>query len=173
MSRNLVLRIAFAVPAIAVTVLMLWLGGWALATLVAVLGVLGTREIYDFARKTGIEPLERLGLAGAAAFPFVTFWVKGHADWQPVRLGAARVHRGHPPRPAQRRAPARLDRPRTAAPRRHVGVRHLRHGGGEPARRAEAHARAVAPEDVGRSRRRGRDGAHLRAPAARAVRRAA
>ena len=89
MSRNLALRIAFAVPAIAVTVLMLWLGGWALATLVAVLGVLGTREVYDFARKAGIEPLERVGLAGAAAFPFVTFWVKGYADWEPVLYAAA------------------------------------------------------------------------------------
>src|SRR6266545_3832181 len=89
MSRNLVLRIAVAVPAIAVTVLMLWLGGWALATLVAVLGVLGTREVYDFARKAGIEPLERVGLAGAAAFPFVTFWVKGYADWEPVLYAAA------------------------------------------------------------------------------------
>src|SRR5207247_312720 len=34
MSRNLVVRIAFAVPAIAVTLVALWLGAWVLATLV-------------------------------------------------------------------------------------------------------------------------------------------
>src|SRR5205814_9164889 len=44
MSRNLLVRITFAVPAIAVSLLLLWLGGWALAGVLAVLGVRGTRE---------------------------------------------------------------------------------------------------------------------------------
>ena len=83
MSRNLLVRIAFAVPAIAVSVGVVWLGGWVLATLVAVLGVLGAREVYDFARRQGIEPLEALGLGAAAAAPLATFWAKG-ADWEPV-----------------------------------------------------------------------------------------
>src|SRR3989442_15712513 len=89
MSRNLVVRIAFAVPAIAVTLVALWLGAWVLATLVAALAVLGTREIYDLARKRGVEPLETLGLAAAAAIPFGTFWVKDFAAWEPVLYGAA------------------------------------------------------------------------------------
>src|SRR5256886_16943972 len=89
MSRNLLVRIAVAVPAIAVTVAMLWLGGWVLATALAVLGVLGTREVYDLARREGIEPFNRLGLLAAAAVPFATFWVKGFADWEPVLYVAA------------------------------------------------------------------------------------
>ena len=60
MSRNLLVRIAVAVPAIAVTVAVLWLGGWVLATALAVLGVLGTREVYDLARRGDIEPFDRL-----------------------------------------------------------------------------------------------------------------
>ena len=89
MSRNLLVRIAVAVPAIAVSVALLWLGGWVLATALAVLGVLGTREVYDLARREGIEPFNRLGLLAAAAVPFATFWVKGFADWEPVLYIAA------------------------------------------------------------------------------------
>ena len=89
MSRNLLVRIAVAVPAIAVSVALLWLGGWVLATALAVLGVLGTREVYNLARREGIEPFDRLGLVAAAAVPFATFWVKGFADWEPVLYVAA------------------------------------------------------------------------------------
>lgn len=89
MSRNLLVRIAFAVPAIAVTVVVVWVGGWLLATLLAVVGVLGTREIYDFAKKEGIEPFETLGYSAAAAIPFATYWVKHYADWEPVVYAGA------------------------------------------------------------------------------------
>jgi phosphatidate cytidylyltransferase len=89
MSRNLLVRIAFAVPAIGVTVAVLWVGGWVLAALAALLGVLGTREVYDFARKQGIEPIETLGLAGAAAIPLAMYWATGYADWEPVLYAAA------------------------------------------------------------------------------------
>jgi phosphatidate cytidylyltransferase len=75
MSRNLLVRIAFAVPAIAVAVTVLWRGGWLLAGLLAVLGVLGTREVYAFARRQGIDPLDMLGYVGAAAIPFGANWV--------------------------------------------------------------------------------------------------
>src|SRR3989442_7057073 len=81
--------VASAVPAIAVAVAVLWLGGWVLATALAVLGVLGTREVYGLARREGIEPFDRLGLAAAAAVPFATFWVKRFADWEPVLYVAA------------------------------------------------------------------------------------
>jgi len=83
-SRNLLVRIAFAVPAIAATLLLLRLGGWALAGVLAVLGVLGTREVYDFARAQGIEPLEWPGFIGAALCPLAVYWVKGYAEWEPV-----------------------------------------------------------------------------------------
>jgi phosphatidate cytidylyltransferase len=89
MSRNLLVRVAVAVPAIAAAVVVLWLGGWVLATALAVLGVLGTREVYDLARREGIEPLDNLGLAAAAAGPLAAFWVKQYADWEPVLYVAA------------------------------------------------------------------------------------
>ncbi|HUL04010.1 MAG TPA: phosphatidate cytidylyltransferase [Gemmatimonadales bacterium] len=76
MSRNLLQRIAFAVPAIAVTVLAIWRGGWALAVLLAVLGVLGTREVFDLARRQDIDPLDWLGYLAAAGIPFAAIWAR-------------------------------------------------------------------------------------------------
>jgi phosphatidate cytidylyltransferase len=89
MSRNLLVRIAVAVPAIAGTLFLLWLGGWALALVLAVLGMLGTREVYDLARRQGIEPLEWVGFIGAAVCPLATYWVKGYAEWEPVLYAGA------------------------------------------------------------------------------------
>ena len=83
MSRNLLVRIAFAVPAIAVSVFVLWRGAWWLAALLAVLGVLGSREVYDLARRQGILPLSGLGYAGAAVIPFVAIWIV-QADFLPT-----------------------------------------------------------------------------------------
>ena len=62
-------RIAFAVVAIPAVFGVAWLGGWPLTALLAVAGLLGAREIYDFARLQGIEPLRRLGMVGAALAP--------------------------------------------------------------------------------------------------------
>jgi len=89
MSRNLLVRIAVAVPAIAGAVIALWLGGWVLAAALALLGVLGVREVYGFARTQGIEPLEWVGFIGAAVCPLATYWVKGYAEWEPVLYAGA------------------------------------------------------------------------------------
>jgi phosphatidate cytidylyltransferase len=89
MSRNLAVRIAFAVPAIGLSLLVLWWGGWPLAFVLAALGVLGTREIYMFARKEGIEPIEWVGLLAAAAAPLATYWAKTSADWESVVYAVA------------------------------------------------------------------------------------
>ena len=89
MSRNLLVRIAVAVPAIAGAVAALWLGGWVLAAVIALLGVLGTNEVYAFAKKQGVEPLEWVGFVAALAFPFATYWAKNYADWEPVVYGGA------------------------------------------------------------------------------------
>ena len=75
-SKNLVQRIAVAVVAIPVVVGIVWLGGWTLAATLAVLGVLGAREVYDFGRRQGIEPLERTGWLAAAAIPLLAYWAK-------------------------------------------------------------------------------------------------
>ncbi len=77
MSRNLAQRIAFAVLAIPAVIGLLWWGGWALAGVLAVLGVLGAREVYDLARRQQIDPLDGIGLAAAAVIPLATYWAKG------------------------------------------------------------------------------------------------
>jgi len=76
-SQNLVQRIAVAVVAIPLVIGVVWLGGWVLAALLAVLGVLGAQEVYDFARRQSIEPLERTGWLAAAAIPLLAYWAKG------------------------------------------------------------------------------------------------
>ena len=103
-SKNLVQRIAVAVVAIPVVVGIIWLGGWALAATLAVLGVLGAQEIYDFGRRQGIEPLERTGWLAAAGIPLVAYWAKAPAlllgaVWLMVTMAVAMVRRGPTRRP--------------------------------------------------------------------------
>jgi phosphatidate cytidylyltransferase len=76
-SKNLVQRIAVAAVAIPLVVGIIWLGGWTLAAMLAVLGVLGAREIYDFGRRQGIEAMERTGWLAAGAIPLLAYWAKG------------------------------------------------------------------------------------------------
>jgi len=88
---NLVQRIAVAAVAIPLVVGIVWLGGWPLAATLALLGVLGAGEIYDFARRQGIEPLERTGWLAAAAIPLLAYWAKGsetHWAESAIYLGA-------------------------------------------------------------------------------------
>ena len=90
-SKNLMQRIAVAVVAIPVVVATIWLGGWPLAGTLAVLGVLGAHEIYDFGRRQGFQPLERTGWLAAAAIPLLAYWAKGsetHWAEPAIYLGA-------------------------------------------------------------------------------------
>ncbi len=101
---NLVQRIIVAVIAIPVVVAIVWVGGWALAVTLAILGVLGAHEVYDFGRHQGIEPLERTGWLAAAAIPLLAFWAKGPAlylgaIWLMVALVIAMARRGPMGRP--------------------------------------------------------------------------
>ena len=73
MSRNLMLRIAFAAVAIPVALWGIYRGGWVLASLLALLGVVGTWEVYGLAQRQGIRPLTVLGLLGAAAIPLLGY----------------------------------------------------------------------------------------------------
>lgn len=73
MASNLAQRIAFAVVAIPVALLVVWWGGWPLVAAMSVVAVLGTRELYDFARRQGADPLERTGLVSAAALPVLAY----------------------------------------------------------------------------------------------------
>jgi phosphatidate cytidylyltransferase len=103
-SNNLVQRIVVAVVAIPVVIAIIWVGGWPLAATLALLGVLGAREIYDFGRRQGIEPLERTGWLAAAAIPLLAYWAKAPvfflaAIWLMVTLTIAMVRRGPGGRP--------------------------------------------------------------------------
>jgi len=108
---NLVQRIIVAVIAIPLVVAIIWVGGWALAVTLAILGVLGAHEVYDFGRRQRIEPLERTGWLAAAAIPLLAFWAKGSethwaeptlylgAIWLMVALVIAMARRGPMGRP--------------------------------------------------------------------------
>ena len=110
-SKNLVQRIAVAAIAIPLVAGIIWLGGWTLAAMLAVLGVLGAREIYDMARRQGIEPLERTGWLAAAGIPLLAYWAKGSetrwaepalylgAIWLMLLLTIAMARRGPTGRP--------------------------------------------------------------------------
>jgi phosphatidate cytidylyltransferase len=106
MASNVGQRIAFAGVAIPLAVGVVWLGGWPFAAVLSVLGVLGTREVYDLARRQGIDALDRTGGLAAAAIPLLAYWAKGSeihwaepalyvgALWLMATLVVAMVRRG-------------------------------------------------------------------------------
>ncbi len=103
-SKNLVQRVAVSAVAIPLVIAIIWVGGWALAATLAVLGVLGAREIYDFGRRQGIEALERTGWLAAAAIPLLAYWAKAPvfylgALWLMAALVIAMARRGPTGRP--------------------------------------------------------------------------
>ena len=67
MDSNLARRVLFAVVAIPIAFAVIWFGGWPLVAVVALVAVLGTRELFDFARRQRIEPALQIGLLTALA----------------------------------------------------------------------------------------------------------
>ena len=63
---NGVLRVLTAAVGLPVVVGAVWLGGWWLGGLVALIGVLAQRELYALGRAAGTNPLEGPGLAAGA-----------------------------------------------------------------------------------------------------------
>lgn len=94
MDANMARRIGFAVVAIPAALGVVYWGGWPLAGLVAVIGVLGVREIYGFAHHQGVRPSAAFGygtatLVAPATYLFLTLdrasaWI---GTWWPY-LGA-------------------------------------------------------------------------------------
>jgi phosphatidate cytidylyltransferase len=66
MTPNMTRRVAFAAVAIPVAVGLVWLGGPPLAALVALVSVLGTRELYRFGERQGLRPWKAYGFLLAA-----------------------------------------------------------------------------------------------------------
>lgn len=59
-------RVLVAIPGVIVALGAIWLGGWALAALLAVCAALTARELYLMAARKAPRPLEALGMAGTA-----------------------------------------------------------------------------------------------------------
>ena len=70
---NLARRIAFAVIAIPVALVVIWYGGLPLAFLLALAGALGARELFDLASRGGVRPAFAFGIVTAAALPAITY----------------------------------------------------------------------------------------------------
>jgi len=73
MPSNLTQRVLFAAIAIPVALGIVYWGGWLLVGVVALAAALGARELYGFARRQGVEPLERIGIVSAAALPALAY----------------------------------------------------------------------------------------------------
>lgn len=75
MSANLARRVAFAVVAIPTLLGLVYLGHYVLATVVAVAGVLGAREVFDFAARAQVAGFRAWGYGAAFAVPGFVQWV--------------------------------------------------------------------------------------------------
>lgn len=75
---NLVRRVAFAVVAIPLALLVIWYGGAPLVCLLAAAGGLGASELFGLAERQGVRPARVLGILGAVAVaPLVYAVVSG------------------------------------------------------------------------------------------------
>jgi phosphatidate cytidylyltransferase len=63
---NLIRRVLFAAVAIPLALGLVWYGGILLAGVLAIVSVLGSRELFDLAGRQGVRPIRSLGLATAA-----------------------------------------------------------------------------------------------------------
>ena len=82
-------RVAFAVVAIPVALVVLWVGGVWLALLLALISGLGAWELFRIARAGGIAPFTWAGVVAAAAIPLLV-----HGDrerWLRVPISAATI----------------------------------------------------------------------------------
>ncbi len=80
MDGDLVRRVGFAVIAIPLALVLIWYGGLALAFLLAVAGVLATRELFGLAEQQGIRPAVTLGLVSSAMIAPLTYATLGGGD---------------------------------------------------------------------------------------------
>jgi phosphatidate cytidylyltransferase len=77
MAGNFAHRLAFSAVAIPAAAVLIYLGGWPLALLLALAGFLGAKEVYDFGARIEVDALRRTGMVAAAVVPLATYWAKG------------------------------------------------------------------------------------------------
>jgi phosphatidate cytidylyltransferase len=85
-------RVTVAVIGIPAALGVVYLGGWVLAALLALLAVAGSREFYGLGARAGVRPVPQVGYLGALALPLLAFvMLPGAPDVQGrwVALGAA------------------------------------------------------------------------------------
>jgi phosphatidate cytidylyltransferase len=73
MDANLVRRVAFAIVAIPLALIVIWYGGLPLVCLLGLAGALGTGELFGLAERQGVKPARVLGIAAAAAVAPLTY----------------------------------------------------------------------------------------------------
>ncbi|MGD8727427.1 MAG: phosphatidate cytidylyltransferase [Gemmatimonadales bacterium] len=88
----MVRRVSVAAVAIPAALGLVYLGGWPLALLLALFGVVGAFEFYRMAEQGGLRPVRIAGFVGAAGMPLaalltVSVWRPVDAGW--LALGAA------------------------------------------------------------------------------------
>lgn len=77
---NQLQRILVAAVAIPLGLGAVWAGGLVLVGLVALIAVLGTRELFRLAEPTGVRPLTVIGLIAAGVAPLLTWILAAPAD---------------------------------------------------------------------------------------------
>ena len=77
MAGNFAHRLAFSAVAIPAAAVLIYLGGWPLALLLALAGFRGAKEVYDFGARIEVDALRRTGMVAAAVVPLATYWAKG------------------------------------------------------------------------------------------------
>ena len=145
MDSNLLKRVTFAAVAIPVALGVVWNGGLPLAFLLAVAGVLGTRELFDLAARQGIHAARGIGIFTAALFAPVAYatiaapddvgravldgWMYVGALWLLLTLSWAVFRRGPQDKPLAAVA-VTLIAPLYAAglPAFLIGIRHAHFG---------------------------------------------
>jgi phosphatidate cytidylyltransferase len=143
MDANLVRRVSFAVAAIPFALAVMWYGGPPLALLLALIGGLGARELFDLAGRQGVHPARALGFVSAAALAPVTYatlvapdvrqlvlasWPYLVALWTIVLLTWALAARSPAERPLEAVSVTLLAVVYTGAlPAFVIGIRHLSH----------------------------------------------
>jgi phosphatidate cytidylyltransferase len=80
-------RLAVAAVGIPLFIFILYLGGWALAGALAVVGVLATRELFALASARGTAPFPVLGGVGTVALILSAGWLRGLELWAPWAIG--------------------------------------------------------------------------------------